>query len=79
MTIPAELLFSLDRLQSVAVGTEIAPRPRTDPYVRHYRMRPLPWVMTRSAENNPHTMVPAWLIENEPAAANGDAQAGRAC
>ena len=23
----------------VAVGTRIAPRPRTDPYVRHYRIR----------------------------------------
>ena len=27
---------------TVAVGTGIAPRPHTDPYVRHYRIRLLP-------------------------------------
>ena len=33
----------------VAVGTPVTGRPRTDPYERDYRIRLLPWVMTRSA------------------------------
>jgi hypothetical protein len=36
-------------LGTLAVGTIITDRPRTDPYERNYRIRLLPWVMTRSA------------------------------
>ena len=32
------------QVNSVAVGTPVARRPRTDPYVKDYFIRLLPWV-----------------------------------
>jgi hypothetical protein len=34
-------------LTAVAVGTQVTPRPRSDPYVWNYRIRLLPQVITR--------------------------------
>ena len=33
-------------MAQVAVGTEVTPDPRTDPYVQNYRIRLLPWMLT---------------------------------